>query len=101
MDSTLKRVGDRFRLLRNRHGLTQEEFAQLAGIGYKFYQQIEGGTKKQIWLSTIEKLAKAYNLDAWQILSPEPPEKSKLAAKIPSSRVHNKGRSNSAGTNRG
>jgi hypothetical protein len=32
--------------LRQRHGLTQEEFAEYAGISYKYYQQIEAGRKK-------------------------------------------------------
>ncbi|WP_269540170.1 helix-turn-helix domain-containing protein [Cerasicoccus fimbriatus] len=88
MDNSLRALGDRLRQLRARHGLTQEEFAQIAGIGYKFYQDIEGGRKKEIWLSTVERLAAAYGLRAWQLLMPNMPEGSKVARKVASSRVH-------------
>ncbi|QYY35413.1 helix-turn-helix domain-containing protein [Ruficoccus sp. ZRK36] len=88
MDNSLAELGDRLRSLRARHGLTQEEFAQLAGIGYKFYQDIEGARKKEIWLSTVERLAAPYGLRAWQLLTPDMPEDSKLTRKAPSSRVH-------------
>ncbi|MBC2595954.1 helix-turn-helix domain-containing protein [Ruficoccus amylovorans] len=88
MDNSLAELGDRLRSLRARHGLTQEEFAQLAGIGYKFYQDIEGARKKEIWLSTVERLAIPYGLRAWQLLTPDMPEDSKVARKAPSSRVH-------------
>ena len=90
MDSSLVKLGKRLRTLRAMHKLTQEEFAQIAGIGYKFYQQIETANKKEIWLSTIERLAAAYNLEAWQLLAPNLPEDSKLKKKAPSSRVHRK-----------
>ena len=88
MNDALEELGNTLRDLRARHGLTQEEFAQIAGIGYKFYQQIETAKKKQIWLSTIERLAMAYNLRTWELLSPLALEKSTLTRKAPSSRVH-------------
>jgi transcriptional regulator with XRE-family HTH domain len=36
-------------------GLTQEEFAEHAGLSYKFYQQIESGRKKQVWLQPLDR----------------------------------------------
>jgi len=84
----LKQLGQRLRDLRRKHGLTQEEFAQIAGIGYKFYQQIETARKKEIWLSTVQRLAAAYDLEDWEILAPELPKDSKVTKKIPSSKVH-------------
>jgi transcriptional regulator with XRE-family HTH domain len=84
----LQELGQRLRDLREKHKLTQEEFAQLAGIGYKFYQQIETANKKEIWLSTVQRLAAAYNLETWELLAPKLPENSKLAKKVPRSRVH-------------
>ena len=42
-------------------------------MSYKFYQQIEAGRKKQIWLETVERLAAGFGLEAWQILAPDEP----------------------------
>lgn len=63
----------RVRELRLKSGLTQEAFAERAGISYKFYQQIESGRKKQIWLETVERLAKAFELEAWELIAPNEP----------------------------
>lgn len=71
--STLTDLSKRLRQLRRRHGLTQEQFAETAGISYKFYQQIEAGRKKQIWLDTVERLAGGFGLEAWQLLAPDEP----------------------------
>lgn len=87
--TTLKKPGIRFKEFRNKHGLTQEEFAAIAGFGQKYYQQIESGNKKQIWLETVERLAAAYGLEAWQFLSPSFPSKTKLAKKPKTSKIHN------------
>jgi len=81
---------EKLKELRKRHDLTQEEFASVADINYKFYQQIESGRKDQIWLSTVEKLAQAYGLEVWEILSPKLPEKTKLVKKPLASKVHYK-----------
>jgi len=60
--------------LREVHGLTQEGFAELSGITYKYYQQIEAGRKPELRLSTLERLAKAYGIEVYQLLSPEQPK---------------------------
>ncbi len=80
--TTLKKLGLRLKELRIKHDLTQEEFGAIAGFSQKHYQQIESGNKKQIWLETVERLAAAYGLDAWQILSPTLPSKTKLVKKV-------------------
>lgn len=69
----LTRLANRLRLLRERHGLTQEEFAEASGLSYKFYQQIEAGRKKQVLLETVERLAAGFGLEVWQLLAPELP----------------------------
>ncbi len=61
--------------------MTQEQFAEAAGISYKFYQSIEAGRKKQIWLDTVGRLAAAFGLEAWQLLAPEEPKHTSIAAK--------------------
>lgn len=67
----LQQLAERLRRLRLQQGLTQEEFAETAGISYKFYQQIEAGRKKQIWLDTVERVAAGFGLQAWQLLQPD------------------------------
>lgn len=81
-------IAARLRQLRHRHGLTQQEFAELAGMGFKFYQQLESGRKKQIWLETIVRLAEPYGLEAWQFLGPELPGETQLTHKVMDSSVH-------------
>jgi len=70
---THKRLLSRLRQLRKRHDLTQEQFAELSGISYKYYQAVEGGRKTELRLSTVERLAVAYGIEAWQMLSPTMP----------------------------
>jgi len=90
--TTLSKLGTRLKELRLKHDLTQEEFGAISGFSQKYYQQIESGNKKQIWLETVERLAAAYSLDAWQILSPTFPPKTKLIKKPESSKIHTKNR---------
>jgi transcriptional regulator with XRE-family HTH domain len=67
-------LAQRLRWLRQCLGLTQEQFAEQAGLSYKFYQQIESGRKKQVWLETLERIAAGFGLESWQLLAPTPPK---------------------------
>ncbi len=69
----IRELAQRLRLLRRARGLTQEQFAEHAGLSYKFYQQIESGRKKQVWLETLDRIAAGFGLESWQLLSPTPP----------------------------
>jgi transcriptional regulator with XRE-family HTH domain len=60
--------------LRKANGLTQEAFAELAGMGYKYYQAVEAGRKKELRVSTLEKLAAAYGIELWELLAPQAPQ---------------------------
>jgi len=71
LGQTLPLLLKRLKTLRKRHGLTQERFAELSGISYKYYQQIEVGRKPDLRLSTLERLAQTYGLEVWQLLSPD------------------------------
>ena len=73
--STLKRLLGRLKQLRDAHDLTQEQFAEMSGISYKYYQAVEAGRKRELRLST---LAAAYGIEVWQLLAPTMP-KTKLA----------------------
>jgi|GEM_PF-573899 transcriptional regulator with XRE-family HTH domain len=86
--NSLVKLSQRLKVLRKTHGLTQEEFASMAGFSYKFYQQIESGRKKQIWMKTVERLASAYNLQIWELLAPTLPPKTQLTSVVLESKIH-------------
>lgn len=54
-------------------GLTQEQFAELAGIPYKVYQHIEAGRRSNPRLSTLEKLAHGFGLTVGDLFSQDCP----------------------------
>lgn len=84
-NSTIKRLTKRLRELRAKHELTQEAFAELSGISYKYYQAVEAGRKPELRLSTLERLARPYGIEVYQLLSPETP---KTRLRKPKSRPH-------------
>ena len=45
--------------------------AEVVGFEFKFYQKLEGGRKPQIKIETVERLAKPFGLEVWQILAPD------------------------------
>jgi transcriptional regulator with XRE-family HTH domain len=69
VNDTAKRLLARVKQLREALGLSQEAFAEKAGLKYKHYQSIEAGRKSDIRFSTLEKLAKACGLEAWELLN--------------------------------
>lgn len=73
-DGTLLRLLERLRALRLASGLTQEQFSEQAGISYKYYQAVEAGRKRELRLSTLERLARAYELEVWELLAPAKPK---------------------------
>lgn len=72
--SSLTRFLARLRELRQKHELTQEQFSELSGISYKYYQALEAGRKREVRLSTLERVARAYGIEVYQLLSPELPK---------------------------
>jgi transcriptional regulator with XRE-family HTH domain len=44
--------------------------AELAGIPYRYLQDIEAQRRPGIRLATIEKLAKALGVEPWELLKP-------------------------------
>ena len=57
-----KRLLARIRELREARGLTQESFAERAGLTCKHYQQVESGRKFDIRLSKLIKVAEGLEL---------------------------------------
>ena len=84
-DAALKRLLNRLKQLRSAHELTQEQFAELSGISYKYYQAVEAGRKPDLRLSTLQRLSSAYGIEVWQLLSPTLP-KTKAPKRLPRSR---------------
>jgi len=58
-------IGTRIKDIRKEKGLKQEDMEGF-GISYKYYQKIETG-KVNITLNTIEKIAKALNVDSREL----------------------------------
>jgi len=88
-DKTVETLLGRLRGLRQRKGLTQEEFAERSGISYKYYQAVEAGRKRDLRLSTIIRLAEAHGLEPWQLLqsggedAPTPKKRARSSRKKP------------------
>ena len=61
-NDTATRLLARVKEFRKARGLSQEAFAEKAGLGYKYYQHVESGRRRDVRLSTLEKLAKACGL---------------------------------------
>jgi transcriptional regulator with XRE-family HTH domain len=74
-NDTAKRLLTRVKVLRKALGLSQEAFAERAGLKYKHYQALEAGRKNEFHFATFEKLAKACGLKPWELLNfdVEPP----------------------------
>jgi transcriptional regulator with XRE-family HTH domain len=77
---TLASLLRRLRELRKAHDLTQEAFAEFAGFNYKYYQAVEAGRKKELRISTLEKLAAPYGIEVWELLAPQMPKTRLVAA---------------------
>ncbi len=72
MKSTLApRLRTKLRIYRENLGLTQEQLAEKAGIGYKYYQAVEAGRRPNVGLFTLEKISKALGIEAYQLISKE------------------------------
>jgi len=61
----------RLRLLRKKSGLTQEQFAERIGLSYKYFQQIELGNKRELRISTLDRLAQGLGLATWELIHPK------------------------------
>jgi transcriptional regulator with XRE-family HTH domain len=77
--SSIKPLLERLWKLRRLKGWTQEEAAEACGIGYKYFQHIEGGRRPNLRLETLEKLAQGYGLQLWQLFAPSFPGQEEAA----------------------
>jgi len=63
------RLGKKIKELRMKCGYTQEKLSELADIDYKYIQRIEGKNPPALKIDTIEKLGKAFRINASQLLN--------------------------------
>jgi transcriptional regulator with XRE-family HTH domain len=63
----------RLKELRQRSGLTQAEFAEVAGFTLKVYQHIEAGRRHNLQLKTLDRIAWAYGIDLHLLFGPKVP----------------------------
>jgi len=68
--SALKNLRVNLKRLRLLRGLTQQAMAEKAGIDYKYFQRVESGRWPGLQLGTIEKLARALGVEAWELIAP-------------------------------
>ena len=62
-----KRIGLNITIIREKHGLTQERLAELAGLHRAYIGQIERG-EKNIGLKNLEKIANGLNVHIKDLL---------------------------------
>ena len=82
-------IAFRIRELRLKHSLTQEEAAELVGVSMRYYQMIEAGRKKEMFLGTVKALAYAFGLEPWQLIGPDFFSQSKPQFDVTKSAIHN------------
>ena len=68
-----QRLMARVKGFREARGLSQESFAERAGLKYKHYQAVEAGRKDDFRFSTLIKLAKACESEPWELLNFDAP----------------------------
>jgi transcriptional regulator with XRE-family HTH domain len=76
----------RLKDLRLRSGLTQAEFAEVAGFTLKVYQHIEAGRRNNLQLKTLDRIAWAYGLTLHLLFAPKLP--STHLARKPTPRIY-------------
>jgi transcriptional regulator with XRE-family HTH domain len=66
---TAKKLAKRIKELREKRGFTQEEAARRCHIEYKYYQRYEGNTPRDMRLSTMERIAKGFDIELPELLN--------------------------------
>jgi len=73
VNETTKRLMARVKQIRLAKELSQEKFAEQAGLDYKYYQHVEAGRRPNPEMITLLKLAKRCGLELWELLKFDQP----------------------------
>lgn len=65
-----KKLSEKIIKLRKEYGMSQEELAFAANVDRTYIGRIEN-LKRSPTLKTLEKLAKAFNMEVWKLLKPD------------------------------
>jgi len=68
MENINTRFGKHLKDLRRKKKITQEELAYLAELEYKYIQRLESKKPSSPTLNTLQKLAKAFNINLSKLL---------------------------------
>ncbi len=74
--ASAKILRENLKRLRTRHGLTQEQVAELSRVDYKFYQAIEAGRRPNVTLTTLDQLAVVYGVTGCKLIAERLPKTS-------------------------
>lgn len=67
-----KSSGKFIKATREAKGMNQEELASKAGISIRLLESLESDFEKEILMSDLEKIAKVFNIDPWEIVNYAP-----------------------------
>jgi transcriptional regulator with XRE-family HTH domain len=67
--SPIQQFSAHLRRLRQKRKLSQEKLSELAGVDYKHIQRLESKNPCDVKLSTLYKLAKAFNMSPSKLLN--------------------------------
>lgn len=62
------RIGRKIKDLRKKRKMTQERLSEVAEIDYKYIQRLEGKNPPALKVDTIERLARALNVEPNELL---------------------------------
>jgi len=79
--SALKNLRANLKRFRVSLGLTQQALAEKAEVEYKYYQRVESGRWPGLQLGTVERLARAVGVEAWELISPHRGKAKKVTQK--------------------
>jgi transcriptional regulator with XRE-family HTH domain len=80
--SSSKFLTKRLKELRLKTGITQDQFAEVAGFTLKVYQHMEAGRRSNLQLKTLDRIAWGYGLTIHELFAPNLPAV-RLASKPP------------------